>query len=71
MSIEAINRNGRDGFTVDIEIYANHGEGYWAKKRYLVHGLDDSMWTSTISEAIAYLKYELERLENRDAITSR
>lgn len=64
MSIDNINRGGYDGFRVDIEIYKNYGGAHWAQAKYLVHGLDDVLWTNSIENALAYLKSELERLEN-------
>ncbi len=56
-----INENGYDGFTLDIEIYKNYGDGYWAQAHYLVHGIDDVLWTNSIDDAISYLKEELIR----------
>jgi hypothetical protein len=58
-----INRNGYDGFRIDIEIYSRHGKGVWAQRRYLVHGIDDVMWTNSIDEALSYFLEELKRLE--------
>ncbi len=66
-----INKNGSDGFRIDIEIYSHRSiehkddEWYtWKQARYLVHGIDDSMWTNDINEALSYLKEELKRLQD-------
>lgn len=58
-----INRNGYDGFRIDIETYSCHGKGVWAQKRYLVHGIDDVIWTNSIYEALKFFSIELERLK--------
>lgn len=58
-----INQNGYDGFTLDIQIYKNYGNGHWAQERYLVHGIDDVFWTSSIEDAVAYIKSDLEKYE--------
>ena len=58
-----INANGNDGFTIDVQIYSSYGIGRWAQERYLVHGIDDSLWTSSKDDVINYIKEELVRLD--------
>jgi hypothetical protein len=58
-----INQDGYDGFTLDIQVYRNYGDNCWAQAHYLVHGVDDVMWTDSLDEAIEYLKQELKRPE--------
>lgn len=58
-----INKGGYDGFTLDVQIYKNYGEGYWAQARYLVHGIDDVLWTNSIEDVITYIKQELITIE--------
>lgn len=60
------NEDGYDGFTLDIEIYKNYGNGYWAQAKYLVHGYDDVLWTNSIKDAINFLEFDLERLDKKD-----
>jgi len=43
---------------LDIEIYKPGGS--WAQARYLVHGHDDSLWTDSIEDAIAFLRESLK-----------
>lgn len=57
-----------DTVKVDIEIYEQHGGNHWAQARYLVHGIDDVLWTDDLEEAITYLKYDLERLLKRKSV---
>lgn len=47
-------------FTVDIEVY-DTGENKWAQARYLVHGVDDVLWTDDIDQAVRYLRAEIEK----------
>jgi len=66
-----INQDDADGFTLDVSIWSHYkNEKYYLKDtipmpqaRYLVHGIDDSMWTDSIEDVISYLREELERLE--------
>lgn len=58
-----INTEGYDGFRVDIEIYSKFGRGQWAQARYLVHGIDDILWTNEKDQALKYLEDELDRLK--------
>ena len=51
-------------YFVDIEIFENYGDGYWAQEKYLVHGIDDVLWTGNTEEALNFLRYDLEREEN-------
>ena len=61
--MKIINKDEYDGFTLDIQIYKNYGEGYWAQAHYLVHGIDDVLWTNDIREVVNYIKSELENAE--------
>jgi len=58
-----INQDGADGFTLDIQVYSNYGKNHWGQERYLVHGIEDVLWTSSMDDVISYLKEELVRLE--------
>jgi len=62
-----INKNMADGFILDIQIYKNYGEGFWAQAHYLVHGTDDVVWTNSLDDAVSYLRSELERIEKNDS----
>ena len=42
-------------FRVDIEVYDNWGDGYWAQARYLAHGYDDVMWTDSLDDAAQFI----------------
>ncbi len=48
-------------FTLDIETYDDYGDGYWAQERYLVHGYDDVLWTSSLKSAMEFLWDDLKR----------
>lgn len=61
--MKGINQDGYDGFTLDIQVYKNYGEGYWVQEHYLVHGTDDALWTNSIDDAVNYLRNELVRIE--------
>jgi hypothetical protein len=50
---------------LDIEIYDEWGESHWAQARYLVHGLDDVLWTDDAAEALEYLSAELGRIRSK------
>ena len=63
MPMKGINDFGFDGFTLDVHIYKEHGDGHWAQDHYLVHGIDDVVWTDSIDAVVNYLRAELERLE--------
>lgn len=54
--------------TLDIEVYQKPKEGEWQQERYLVHGIDDSMWTDSKEMAIEYLLDELKRLEEDETL---
>lgn len=61
-----VNIDGYDGFTLDVQVWSNIGKEYpdiIPQAHYLVHGIDDSLWTNSIDDVISYLKYELERIE--------
>ena len=45
---------------VGIEVYDKFGEGYWAQSRYLVHGVQDVLWTNDIYEAFSFLRDGIE-----------
>ncbi len=47
---------------LDIKIYKDYGDGFWAQAKYLVHGLDDVLWTNDIKQVLSFLEGELERL---------
>lgn len=49
-------------YKLDIEVYTEWGEKYWAQAKYLVHGHDDVLWTNSIDEAIAFLKNSLKAI---------
>ena len=51
-------------YKLDIEIYEDYGDGFWAQAKYLVHGLDDILWTNDKEQALLYLAAELERLNH-------
>jgi hypothetical protein len=46
---------------LDIEIY-DTSEDDWAQGTYLVHGMDDVLWTDSIDDAVTYLRSDLERI---------
>ena len=54
-----INKDGYDGFILDVQIWNNPNK----QARYLVHGIDDVIWTNSIDDVLSYLKGELERIE--------
>jgi len=47
-------------FMLDIEVY--DPEYKRAQGKYLVHGYDDSFWTDSIDDALAFLKDQLKEL---------
>ena len=49
-------------YVLDVEIH-NCGE---EQARYLVHGIDDVLWTDSIDAVVAYIKNDLERLEAKE-----
>ena len=53
-----VNQNGADGFTLEIVVYSQTPK----QARYLVHGIDDTLWTNDIDAVLDYLKIELERI---------
>lgn len=55
---------GYNGFILDVEIYSKYGENEWAQEPYLVHGIDDVLWTDSIDAVVAFLKEDLERLRD-------
>ena len=58
-----INQSGGDGFTIDIQTYRSYGKNKWAQKRFLVHGIDDCLWTSSIEEVLTFIREELKRID--------
>lgn len=57
------NKDGYDGFTLDIQIFKNYGERYWAQARYLVHGIDDVLWTDSLEAVLDYIRQEMIRIK--------
>lgn len=51
-------------FTLDIEVYKYFGDGYWAQAMFLVHGLDDVLWTNDVDAALNYLRTDIDRIKN-------
>lgn len=49
---------------IDIEVYPEPQEGDWHQERYLIHGIDDTVWTSNKQIVIEYILDELKRLED-------
>ena len=47
---------------LDVEIYDEYGDDVWAQERFLVHGVDDVLWTSDVEAVVNYIRYDLERL---------
>lgn len=56
-----------DGY-IDIEIYEKHGDGYWAQKKYLVHGINDIMWTNDPKDVAEYIEEMLETIEETGSV---
>lgn len=56
-------------WTVDVEMHhpptCPDGPN-WPQARFLVHGLDDLLWTDDIDAAVAYIREELTRVKNGD-----
>ena len=50
----------RLGF-IDVEVYDKENNS-WAQGKYLVHGLDDVLWTDDAEQAALYVKESIERL---------
>ena len=44
---------------VDIEYYEKYGNEEWAQAKYLVHGIDDVLWTNDLDLAVEFLKESL------------
>jgi hypothetical protein len=53
---------------LDIEIYPEPVEGDWHQEKYLVHGIDDSLWTSNKQIVADYILDELRRLEQDETL---
>lgn len=53
---------------LDIEVYPNPEEGDWHQEKYLVHGIDDVMWTSNKQMVVEYILDELRRLEEDESL---
>lgn len=48
-------------YKLDVEIYENYGEGHWAQAKFLVHGLDDVLWTNREIGVLNFIGYELKK----------
>ena len=46
----------------DIECFDEFGEGRFEQERFLVHGKDDVLWTSSPEDAANFIKESLEGL---------
>lgn len=53
---------------IDVEIYPAPIDGDWHQEKYLVHGIDDSMWTSNKQMVVEYILDELRRLEEDETL---
>lgn len=51
---------------LDIEVYNDWGDEYWAQAPFLVHGIDDVLWTESVDAVLAYLREELERARKEE-----
>lgn len=51
-------------YIFDIECFDNFGDDYWEQERFLVHGIDDVLWTSSPEDAANFIKESLERVAN-------
>lgn len=58
-----INRDGYDGFFLEIQVWNITRSYHGATKRYCIRGIDDSLWTNSIDEAINFMKTQLIRIE--------
>jgi hypothetical protein len=47
---------------VDIEIYDTTKDS-WAQAKYLVHGIDDVLWTDNLDQALQFLKTQVEEFK--------
>ena len=58
---------------LDIELYAEgeYGPGKWAQERYLYHGLEDVLWSSSLADIIATIALDLKNFEARQGLRSR
>lgn len=52
-------------YIFDIEVYEKYGHGVWAQAKYLVHGLDDVLWTNDSEQAALFIKRSIEAANNR------
>ena len=50
----------------DIECFNEYGDGYFAQERFLVHGIDDVLWTSSLDDAANFIKESLKRVANKE-----
>lgn len=50
-------------FTIDIEAYENFGPGNWAQEQFLIHGLDDVYWTSSIEDVLSIIERNLKNIK--------
>jgi len=43
-------------YTFDIEVYDPKIDDNWRQGKFLVHGIDDVLWTNDIDAAVAFIK---------------
>ena len=51
-------------YRIDIEVYSQYGDDYWAQSRYLVHGYDDVLWTDSAEDAAQFILCSLHDIDN-------
>ena len=51
-------------YFVDIIVFENYGDKYWAQEKYLVHGTHDVLWTSDLQQALHYLYKDMKENEH-------
>ena len=50
---------------LDIEVYDTDDPGEtWAQGKFLVHGIDDVLWTDNIADAINFFTESLEEMSH-------
>jgi hypothetical protein len=54
-------QNSEPIYVLDVVVYENYGEDCWAQEKYLVHTIDDVLWTSSIESVINCIRAELEK----------
>jgi len=43
-------------YTFDVEVYDPKIDDEWRQAKFLVHGIDDVLWTDDIDAAVAFIK---------------